>query len=322
MYFVDSKLFKSSKLTNDHLKIENLKKKNFNLKAIVWCDPRSSSSSSSPSPCPMYHTMTTTLFVTTQMQSPLLHVENSNKDIPRIAVAPVSHTNCANQLTRMLTTKKQYSSSALSCWTCMLYMTLLHIIETSKHDHKYSWASISHLMHNTQVLNLISWKKMIDHSWLMSEIFIPSLLIPCMHLEGVHEKGEIRIIVRHMSHLGCEQCLRTVQAWWRSDFKSQEAMKPEAPVTQNCLCLPFFLFCFVEFFCELLLDERSLVFVLHSPPAAWTSQGPNFRAAKNYGEKRNAKNETKLGRGKNLQENLWSSILGPGQAIKVHFGVS
>jgi hypothetical protein len=43
------------------------------------------------------HTMTTTLFVTTQMQNPSLRVENSNKDIPRIAVAPVSHTNCANQ---------------------------------------------------------------------------------------------------------------------------------------------------------------------------------------------------------------------------------
>ncbi len=60
------------------------------------------------------------------------HVENSNKDIPRRAVAAVSHTNCAIQLTRILTTKKQYSSSALSCWTCMLYICSWHCCTSLK----------------------------------------------------------------------------------------------------------------------------------------------------------------------------------------------
>jgi len=70
----------------------------------------------------------------------------------------------------------------------------------------------------------------------------------------------------------------------------------------NCLCLPFFLFCFVEFFCELLLDESSLRFAFSS--CRMNFPETQFQSCKNYGGKKNAKNEIKLGRGKNLQENL------------------
>ncbi len=146
-------------------------------------------------------------------------------------------------------------------------------------------------MHKHPSINLISWKKKIDHSW----VNLHSFVVNPMHAFGRSSwEGGITIIVRHRSHLGCEQCLELcshdrevtlqVRRQWSQKLQSHKTVLP---------AIFSLLFCWV--FCELLFDESSLRFAFSS--CSLNFPEAQFQSCKTM-EKKIAKNETKLCRGK------------------------